>query len=604
MKISFLKKIIGLIIAIVLIVSGATFGISYYLLSRDSDQQLQKEVTRISESVQENVDASKGGVLALAYLIASRPDVATAIRKRDSSSLQKVGREMMEKAGLKVITIADREGKVIARGHSKELGDSVTKQINVKKALAGEPSVGIEEGTVVKFSLRAGYPVKEGNAVVGSVTAGLDLSSDDAFVDAMKKNYGIECTVFHHDVRVSTTLTRDGKRAAGTKMDNPEVVETVLKNGQKRFKTNVILGKEYTTAYWPIVCADGRIGGMFFVGRDREAMKKSYLTLFSSIVVLTLIVGGLMILVGFLFARSITKSMTRVIEGLATGWNQVISASSHVSSASQSLAEGASEQAAGIEETSSSIEEMAAMTRQNADNAGQANALTSETSRVVDDASAAIRDLTRSMTEISAASEETGKIIKTIDEIAFQTNLLALNAAVEAARAGGAGAGFAVVADEVRNLALRAAEAAKNTTSLIEGTVKKVKNGSEIVVRANEAFTKVAQGSKKVKELVEEISAASQEQSQGVEQINTAMTEMDQAIQRNAASAEEAASASEEMNAQAGKMKDFVKELVAVVEGKKKKNSNATPSSIGPEKKGKTKPPGVEQVDHRMQRIL
>ncbi len=266
-------------------------------------------------------------------------------------------------------------------------------------------------------------------------------------------------------------------------------------------------------------------------------------------------------------SRNITVGLTHIAAGLTEGAEQVASASSQVSSASQSLAEGASKQAAGLEETSSSIEEMAFMTKQNADNSNQANTLMADTSSVVDEANHSMTELTGSMKEISTASEETAKIIKTIDEIAFQTNLLALNAAVEAARAGEAGAGFAVVADEVRNLAMRASEAAKNTANLIEGTVKKIKNGSDIVSKTNEAFGKVATGAKKVGDLVGEITAASQEQAQGIEQINKAVAEMDKVIQQNAANAEESASASEEMNSQAEQMKVFVSELVAMVGG-------------------------------------
>ena len=218
------------------------------------------------------------------------------------------------------------------------------------------------------------------------------------------------------------------------------------------------------------------------------------------------------------------------------------------------------------------------MTKQNADNANQANTLMAETSRVVNEANHAMVELTGSMKEITTASEETAKIIKTIDEIAFQTNLLALNAAVEAARAGEAGAGFAVVADEVRNLAMRASDAAKNTANLIEGSVKKIKNGSDIVTKTNDAFGKVATGAKKVGELVGEIAAASNEQSQGVQQINKAVAEMDKVVQKNAASAEESASAAEEMNAQAEQMREFVGDLVAVVGGAGNGNGNAVHS--------------------------
>jgi len=302
--------------------------------------------------------------------------------------------------------------------------------------------------------------------------------------------------------------------------------------------------------------------------KESESQGKAFLRKMLLTQITIMLVG--LISMGFVFSlltRSISKPLNRIIESMKDGADRVASASSQVSSASQSLAEGASEQAAGIEETSSSIEEMSSMTKRNADNANQADTLMADTSKVVEEANRSMIGLTQSMKEISAASEETAKIIKTIDEIAFQTNLLALNAAVEAARAGEAGAGFAVVADEVRNLAMRAADAAKNTANLIEGSVKKIKNGSDIVAKTNEAFTKVATGAKKVGELVGEISVASQEQAQGIDQINKAVAEMDKVVQQNAGSAEESASASEEMNAQAAQMKGFVSELVALVGG-------------------------------------
>ena len=288
------------------------------------------------------------------------------------------------------------------------------------------------------------------------------------------------------------------------------------------------------------------------------------------------IVGVAAVIVGLLLAFFIARRITTVLQQISAqmdeGADQVASASGQVSASSQSLSEGSSEQAASIEETSSSLEEMASMTKQNAENAGQADNLMAEANQVVGKANNSMTELTGSMQEISKASEETSKIIKTIDEIAFQTNLLALNAAVEAARAGEAGAGFAVVADEVRNLAMRAADAAKNTAELIEGTVKKVKDGGDLVATTNEAFTQVTESASKVGELVGEIAAASNEQAQGIEQVNLAVTEMDKVVQQNAASAEESASASEEMNAQAEQMKGIVHELVTLVGGNSKGN--------------------------------
>jgi methyl-accepting chemotaxis protein len=281
------------------------------------------------------------------------------------------------------------------------------------------------------------------------------------------------------------------------------------------------------------------------------------------------LVLGLVLMWGI--GRGINGPLRLVIGGLTDCADQVASRSDHIATSSQSLAEGSSEQAASLEETSSSLEEMSSMTKQNADNAKQADNLIKEANQVVGKANESMTQLTASMEEISRASEETSKIIKTIDEIAFQTNLLALNAAVEAARAGEAGAGFAVVADEVRNLAMRAAEAAKNTARLIEGTVKRVKDGSEIVGSTNESFQEVAKNSSKVGELVSEIAAASDEQAKGAEQVNQAVGEMDKVVQATAASAEESASASEELKTQAEQMLDFVEELSALVNGSRDK---------------------------------
>jgi methyl-accepting chemotaxis protein len=291
------------------------------------------------------------------------------------------------------------------------------------------------------------------------------------------------------------------------------------------------------------------------------------------------LVGGIVVLFGvliaFLVARSITNPINRITAGLAEASGRVAMGAEQISDSSRQLAEGASEQAASLEETSSSLEEMSSMTRQNADNASQAMDIVRETREDMGAASEVMEALADSMHDITGASQETQKIVKTIDEIAFQTNLLALNAAVEAARAGEAGAGFAVVADEVRNLAIRAAEAAKNTSALIEETTRKVSEGATLVAGADKTFGKVREGANRLSEIVREIAAASSEQAQGIELVSKTVSEMDRVVQHNAANAEESASASGDMNSQARGLKEYVLELGALVSGANGKRQSA-----------------------------
>jgi methyl-accepting chemotaxis protein len=292
------------------------------------------------------------------------------------------------------------------------------------------------------------------------------------------------------------------------------------------------------------------------------------------------VVGVIGIIAGcvlaFVIARAIIAALKKVINSLNEGSKQVSSAAGQVSSASQSLAEGSTEQAAGFEETSTSLEEMASMTKQNADNAQQANTLASEAQKAANNGTEAMQRMSDAINDIQKSSDETAKIIKVIDEIAFQTNLLALNAAVEAARAGEAGKGFAVVAEEVRNLAMRSAEAAKNTSSMIEESVKNSKNGVNIATEVGKVFEEIVQSVGKTNDLVSEIAAASQEQAQGIDQVNTAMAQMDKVTQQNAANAEESAGASEELSAQAESMNDVVNNLVSLVGGASTKKSITT----------------------------
>ena len=276
---------------------------------------------------------------------------------------------------------------------------------------------------------------------------------------------------------------------------------------------------------------------------------------------------GLGALLGFLVLWKVKRTLSGVIDGLSKGSEQVSSSASQVASSGQNLAAGASEQASTLEEISSSLEEMSSITRQNAANARQANSMGADARSATEKGMTSMSRMSQAISVIRQSSDETAKIVKTIDEIAFQTNLLALNAAVEAARAGDAGKGFAVVAEEVRNLARRSADAAKTTASLIGDSQKNAENGVSTVKETEEVLKKVAEHMQKMAQLVSEVSAASDEQSKGVDQINVAVSQLENVTQSNAATAEESASAGEELEAQSRELNQYVGSLLEVVHG-------------------------------------
>ena len=408
----------------------------------------------------------------------------------------------------------------------------------------------------------------------------VDLSSDTmiktfksqalrspVLIEQANKNFGqIETKV--KELKAITVLDEDLKRIDGIQGAADgygKAVDLFLTNWlalQELAKTREAAGDEMIGA--AKITSDAGMAQTREIAASAEASLLTSTQVMIAGLIVALIVGALL---AFIITRSITKPVNRMIDGLNTGSDQVAAASTQVSSSSQSLAEGASEQAAALEETSSSMEEMGSMTRANADNAGQADGLMQEASTLIQEAAGSMEEMAASMEQIAQAGGEIRKIVKSIDEISFQTNLLALNAAVEAARAGEAGAGFAVVADEVRSLAMRAAEAAKDTQSLVEDTVERIGQGSQLVDRTQSGFLKMTESARKVGGLISEIAAASHEQAQGIDQVNQAMVQMDQVTQQVAANAEESASASEELNAQAIQMRDIVAELSALVHG-------------------------------------
>lgn len=295
---------------------------------------------------------------------------------------------------------------------------------------------------------------------------------------------------------------------------------------------------------------------------DRELIKVVYLLGFG--VLAAIIMSAL---ISIFITRSVNSAMNHIIDVLNTEAHEVDRAATNLTRTAGTLSQGASENAASFEETSAALEELSSMTKRNADNSAEANNLMTEALKSVTSANDSMGDVIRAMSEISTSGLEIGKIIKTIDEIAFQTNLLALNAAVEAARAGEAGAGFAVVADEVRNLAIRSAEAAKSTADLIAATIGNIDSGSHMVGQTADSFKIVSDHSTKVEQLLSEVAEASKEQSQGIGQIVTAMQQMDRVTQANAAAAVETSTGATQLSLGSSNLLTAVGELSQLVHG-------------------------------------
>jgi methyl-accepting chemotaxis protein len=463
--------------------------------------------------------------------------------------------------------MTDDKGIVIAdTSEGKYRGTDLSGEEYFKKALEGEPVIG-----KVKASDKGGYVIvagplrsaDKGIGTIGAIVSGWKLNALNKRIGELK--LGKTGFAFLVDNKGMIIVHPEKELMMKTNINELKGMEAVASRmiaSEEGIQECPYKGDEKIVAFAPIQAAQWGVG---LVISKKELMgpirNMRNIIMLAGIIVIA--VAATIIL--WTVQRSISNPINHIVENLNEGAEQLSSASSEISSASQMLAEGASEQAASIQESSSSLEEISSRTKKNADNATQADRLMKESNEVVLKANRSMGELSSAMEEISKTGEETAKIIKTIDEIAFQTNLLALNAAVEAARAGEVGAGFAVVAGEVRNLAMRAAEAARNTSHLIDGTVKRIRQGSDLVVKTNEAFSEVAKGTHKVGELVSEIAISSREQAQGLEQVNKAVDEMDKIAQRNAANAEESASTSEELSAQAVQMKDIVLAMVKLV---------------------------------------
>jgi methyl-accepting chemotaxis protein len=297
---------------------------------------------------------------------------------------------------------------------------------------------------------------------------------------------------------------------------------------------------------------------------DRESAAKVYNLMRGVLVLVVLVVVTVGAVLGYI-VRRINGTLKESTSKLRHGSEQVLAAAARVAMSAQNLSRGVSQAAASLEETSASTEEMSSMTKENAGHSQEAAGLMREAETAVSGANHTLSEMDTAMADIKESSRKVSNIIKTIDEIAFQTNILALNAAVEAARAGEAGMGFAVVADEVRNLAQRSAQAARDTTILIEESIARSERGAAGVEKVGDSIRAITDSVTRVKMLIDQVSEASRQQAQGFHQVSQALGQIEQTTQANASNAEESAAAGEELNAQAKAALATVDQLEAMV---------------------------------------
>lgn len=573
---NFRNKLLFTIIPLTIIAIGLLSTISYLASSKSILLQQERQMEQlVNKTVNELTVWVEEREREITILSMDKTIREACLGRRLEEAQAKLTAYHKKTPLYEALFIADTNGVILMNSTEQGIGLDVSKipiyKDNIDKAKRGElwiSEVGKSPVSGRPVSL-VSTPIMENGKLIGIMGTPVELMVfSDASINSAK--IGETGYFFMVDSTGNTLAHPKKENIMKINITDLDFGREMLKlgNGSMSYSykglESIATVKTYTKKNW-LVCATA--SKEEFLEDAREIRNISVVLGISSIIVISLAIWFL--------TGSVFKVIRKTADGLNDAGAQVASASGQVSTSSQVLSEGASEQAASIEETSSSLEEMSSMTRKNADNASEARARMGEAKEVVSKVSEHMDEMAQAIDEITKSSEETGKIIKTIDEIAFQTNLLALNAAVEAARAGEAGSGFAVVADEVRNLAMRAAEAAKNTATLIESTIKAVKHGNELTLSTREAFSENMEIAGKIGELVDEIAEAASEQSQAIEQINIAVAEMDKVVQRNAATAEESAAAAEEMNAQAESMKEYVDEITSLVGGAGSNNGSA-----------------------------
>ena len=489
-----------------------------------------------------------------------------------SETLTKNLSEIRNEAGqdYEAILVVDTTGATIADGTN---GENTRAKLSIKdreyfkQAMSGVSNVGqaIKSKISGKPAVPLCAPVRNDNgAIIGAVATVLSIDFlSEKIVTIKVGETGYPFIIDHTGL---TVVHPNEQHVLNTNLGKAKGMEEITRrmmNLETGVDDYVFESISKIAGYAPVETTAWSVG----VTQPAEEFLAASNSIRNIIIMVAIIFLGISVITVIFFARGITKPINEVIRNLTNGASEVSAASEEVSASSQQLAESSSEQAASIEEISSSLEEITSMTRQNAENANTANIGSTKALNASQKGVSTMEKMIDAIDRIKSSADETAKIIKTIDEIAFQTNLLALNAAVEAARAGEAGAGFAVVAEEVRNLAQRCAEAAKDTATLIDESQTNADNGVTVTRDVASILDEIGKISKEVAQVSSEVSAATEEQVQGISQVNTAISQMDKVTQTIAANSEESAASSEELTSQSVELQRMVDVLVSIVSG-------------------------------------
>jgi len=590
---------IAVILTITIIVNSALLQFSNFNYTATKD-----EAVKGMEGLHSLLEDYKEYSLKFATIISLNREIISAVEQKSHNNIYDLISSITSEAKLDFITILDNNGIVLASTHDlNKKGNSMTNLPVIQSVIMGNSFSTVEAGITGKLSVSSGAPIKDGNGkIIGSILTGIMLDKYE-ILDELKEIYKTDITLFWGDVRFNTTIVQNGNRLVGTKLD-PEIADKVLNKKENYIGKAKILGIPYVCAYMPLIDSNNQAIGVLFSGQRISkiiSVRNRIIAVVAGFAAFALVVfafavsyfikrkvsiplsnivfaaekiaeGNLDVSVDFdsndeigALCRSFNKmiqNLNEILKNITLCAKEVAAGSNQMSASSIALSQGATEQASSIQELTATLDEISTQTKRNAINANKANEIAEETKLKALNGNEQMKQMLDSMIEISKSSQDISKIIKVIDEIAFQTNILALNAAVEAARAGQHGKGFAVVAEEVRNLAMRSANAAKETTDMIESSIKKVEDGTQIANKTAEELNNIVDGISKVADFVKDIAIASNEQATGIAQVNQAIYQISQVVQTNSATSEENAAASEELSSQAEILRDQVDRFI------------------------------------------